>query len=157
MESLGKSLKAMRKMRNMTQAQVASKAGLERTSITNIEAGKQVLTERTLHAIAAALGYQVKVRFVPITTQTPTMNMTPMQVLQRLYQEVESAAPDKRELLINALEYISDLEHRNAALLGFANKLLEPDNVTLIQDGMRVTSEAAPASPSAEETQSPPG
>ena len=61
--SLGPTIKAMRKMAGLTQAQLATKAGLERTSITNIERGNQILTERTMNAIAEALGYTAHVTF----------------------------------------------------------------------------------------------
>lgn len=61
---LGKNIKALRRMRGMTQARLAFMADLERTSIVNIEAGKQTLTVQTINAIAAALGYEVRVQFV---------------------------------------------------------------------------------------------
>jgi transcriptional regulator with XRE-family HTH domain len=61
---LGQTIKALRKLRGMTQAQLAELAGVERTSITNIERGNQTLTVLTINAIAAALGYQVRVQFV---------------------------------------------------------------------------------------------
>lgn len=61
---LGQTIKALRKMRRLTQAQLADLAGLERTSITNIERGNQTLTVVTINAIAAALGYEVRVQFV---------------------------------------------------------------------------------------------
>lgn len=61
--SLGPTIKALRKMAGLTQAQLAAKAGLERTSITNIERGNQILTERTMNAIAEALGYTAHVTF----------------------------------------------------------------------------------------------
>lgn len=61
---LGKCVKAMRKLRGLTQADLAARANLERTSITNIESGNQVLTVVTINAIAAALGYRVRVQFV---------------------------------------------------------------------------------------------
>lgn len=63
---LGASLKAIRKLRGVTQQQVAERVGLERTSICNIEKGKQMLSVRTLNDIAAALGYEVKVHFRPM-------------------------------------------------------------------------------------------
>lgn len=53
-------------MAGLTQAELAARVGLERTSITNIEGGRQVLTATTINAIAAALGYRVEVRFVKI-------------------------------------------------------------------------------------------
>lgn len=61
---LGKTLKALRLMRKMTQARVAELAGVERTSITNIETGRQTLNVQTINAIAGALGYTVHVQFV---------------------------------------------------------------------------------------------
>ena len=61
--SLGPTIKALRKMAGLTQAQLAARAALERTSITNIERGNQIVTERTLNAIADAMGYTVHVTF----------------------------------------------------------------------------------------------
>ena len=60
---LGKAIRALRKMQGMTQKELADKAGMERTSITNIELGNQVLTERTIRALADAMGYTVHVTF----------------------------------------------------------------------------------------------
>lgn len=60
---LGMTIKALRKMRQMTQKELASRVGLERTSICNIELGRQVLTETTINAIAKALGYRVTIKF----------------------------------------------------------------------------------------------
>ncbi|MDT4890350.1 helix-turn-helix protein [compost metagenome] len=50
-------------MQGLTQAQLAQRVGLERTSITNIELGKQTISEPVLNAMAQALGYRVKIRF----------------------------------------------------------------------------------------------
>ena len=61
---LGAVLKAMRKAQGLNQGEVADRAGLTRTSITNIERGNQMLTTKTINAIAAAMGYEVRVRFV---------------------------------------------------------------------------------------------
>ncbi|MFS2103628.1 helix-turn-helix domain-containing protein [Ralstonia sp. Ralssp135] len=63
MNNLGPTIKALRKLRGMTQAELARRSNLERTSITNIEAGKQTLTSTSITAIAAALGYEVHVSF----------------------------------------------------------------------------------------------
>jgi len=76
---LGKTIKALRKMRGMTQAELATAAGLERTSITNIETGKQTLSVQTINAIATALGYQVMVKFVRVSNFSP-----PREVLNTL-------------------------------------------------------------------------
>lgn len=60
---LGKMIRVLRKQAHMTQAELASGAGLERTSITNIETGRQTLNVQTVNAIANALGYTVHVTF----------------------------------------------------------------------------------------------
>lgn len=59
-------IRALRKMRKMSQLELAARVGLARTSICNIELGKQILTQNTLGMIAHALGYRVLVRFVPL-------------------------------------------------------------------------------------------
>ncbi len=60
---LGKVIKALRKSRGLTQLELAQKSGMERTSICNIELGKQTLNVQTINAIADVLGYRVEVRF----------------------------------------------------------------------------------------------
>mgnify|MGYP002137128752 CR=1 FL=1 len=60
---LGRHLRALRRMASMTQADVGARCGLTRTSIANIEAGKQPLTAETMHLMAAAGGCRVRVHF----------------------------------------------------------------------------------------------
>jgi len=60
---LGKVIRALRKSSGLTQSQLAQLAGLERTSICNIERGRQMLTVESINSIAAAMGYIVKVKF----------------------------------------------------------------------------------------------
>ena len=69
---IGATIKAMRKVRGLTQAQLASAAGLERTSVTNIELGNQMLNVKTINAIAAALGYEVHVQFIKLAARKDT-------------------------------------------------------------------------------------
>ena len=61
----GAELKRVREALRMTQAKVAAKVGLERTSITNIERGQQKLSLLTFKAIADALGMEVIVHLKP--------------------------------------------------------------------------------------------
>lgn len=63
--SMGRTLKALRKMRGLTQAELAARTRLSRTSIANIEAGRQTITVQTLFEFADALGYDVKMQFKP--------------------------------------------------------------------------------------------
>jgi len=60
---LCKMIRTLRKMHGLTQAQLAQRVGLERTSICMIELGKQTISETVLNAIAEALGYRVKIKF----------------------------------------------------------------------------------------------
>jgi transcriptional regulator with XRE-family HTH domain len=61
--TLGPTLRALRKMRKLTQGELAARVGLERTSITNIELGNQPITDVLVERIASVLGYRVVVRF----------------------------------------------------------------------------------------------
>jgi len=65
---LGPMIKALRRGRDMTQAELAARVGVSRSSITNIERGNQILTETTVKAIAEALGYRVAVKFELLRT-----------------------------------------------------------------------------------------
>lgn len=53
---IGEQLKSHREQRDMTQAELAQLVGLERTSITNIERGKQKLPLHVLFGICDSLG-----------------------------------------------------------------------------------------------------
>jgi transcriptional regulator with XRE-family HTH domain len=61
----GAELRRVRKALRMSQGQIADAVGLVRTSITNIERGKQKLSLVTLKAIADALGMEVIVHLRP--------------------------------------------------------------------------------------------
>jgi len=52
----GRLLRARRKDAHLTQDDVASKVGLVRTSITNMERGRQQVSLHTLYALADAVG-----------------------------------------------------------------------------------------------------
>jgi transcriptional regulator with XRE-family HTH domain len=53
---IGQNIRAIRDKRKMTQEQLADGVGLQRTSVTNIEAGRQKMLVDTLVLIAAQLG-----------------------------------------------------------------------------------------------------
>lgn len=61
--SLGQSIKAMRKMKNMTQEELSDKTGLSRSTISGIETGRQIVTQENLLQISKALGYGVFITF----------------------------------------------------------------------------------------------
>ena len=53
---IGRTLRQRRETAGLTQGDVASRVGLSRTSITNIEQGRQHVTLHVLYALADALG-----------------------------------------------------------------------------------------------------
>jgi transcriptional regulator with XRE-family HTH domain len=54
-ESIGGKIKQLRINKNYNQTELAQKIGLERTSVTNIETGKQKVTLATLYNISRSL------------------------------------------------------------------------------------------------------
>lgn len=56
----GRRIGKVRKARGMSQEQLAKMIGLSRTSVTNIEKGRQKLPLHTLYEIAATLGMGVE-------------------------------------------------------------------------------------------------
>lgn len=62
---LGEVMRGLRKGAKVTQADIASALGLERTSVCNIEGGLQAITIEKLHAYAQRLDVEVVVQFRP--------------------------------------------------------------------------------------------
>lgn len=54
-ERIGQRIAALRKLAGMSQDQLALRAGLQRTHVSRIEAGKYAVTLETIQAIAEAL------------------------------------------------------------------------------------------------------
>ena len=71
---MGPTLKWLRKSAGMTQAQVAQAIGLERTSVTNIEARKQAVTDMLVTAWATACGYRMRLHFERQSNLRPSLN-----------------------------------------------------------------------------------
>lgn len=63
-EALGRQIRVLRRIRGLTQAELATRIGISRTSLTNIEKGRQSVSVEMYYRIAAALDYEVKVRLV---------------------------------------------------------------------------------------------
>ena len=60
-ERMGLRIAALRKLAGLSQEQLAERAGLQRTHISRIEAGKYAVTLETVQAIAEALGMTVDI------------------------------------------------------------------------------------------------
>lgn len=60
-DRIGWRIARLRKLQGMSQEQLADKAGLQRTHVGRIEAGKYAVTLETIQAIAEALGMTVDI------------------------------------------------------------------------------------------------
>lgn len=58
-DRIGLRIFTLRKMKELTQEQLADRAGIQRTHLGRIEAGKYAVTLETIQAIAEALGMTV--------------------------------------------------------------------------------------------------
>lgn len=64
-----KILIALRQQLQMTQRELAAKAGIKQPQLARLESGKQSPRLETLAEIAASVGYQVEIKLVPIQPQ----------------------------------------------------------------------------------------
>lgn len=58
---IGLRIMTLRKMQEMSQDELARRAGIQRTHLSRIEAGKYAVTLETIQAIAEALGMTVDI------------------------------------------------------------------------------------------------
>jgi transcriptional regulator with XRE-family HTH domain len=65
-EGLGRLIRARREVLKLTQDALASRVGLTRTSITNLERGRQKIQIHTLYSIAAALEVEPALLLPPV-------------------------------------------------------------------------------------------
>ena len=75
-DRIGLRIVTLRQMTGMSQAQLAEKAGLQRTHIRRIEAGKYAVTLETVQAIAEAFGMDVDIVDKRLT------GLAPLKILQ---------------------------------------------------------------------------
>jgi transcriptional regulator with XRE-family HTH domain len=60
-ERIGRRIAALRKLAGLSQEQLSERAGLQRTHVSRIEAGKYAVTLETIQAIAEGLGMTVDI------------------------------------------------------------------------------------------------
>ena len=77
-ERIGGRVATLRKLKGMTQEQLAQAAGLQRTHVNRIEAGKYAVTLEVIQAIAEALGMTVDI--IDPALQDPLKRLTPPMV-----------------------------------------------------------------------------
>jgi transcriptional regulator with XRE-family HTH domain len=75
-DRIGQRIAALRKLAGMSQEQLALRAGLQRTHISRIEAGKYAVTLETIQAIAEALGMTVDIVDERLRDLAPLIRMT---------------------------------------------------------------------------------
>jgi len=75
-ERIGQRIAALRKLAGMSQEQLALRAGLQRTHISRIEAGKYAVTLETIQAIAEALYMTVDIVDTRLTDLSPLKTLT---------------------------------------------------------------------------------
>ena len=74
-ERIGQRIAALRKLAGMSQYQLALRAGLQRTHVSRIEAGKYAVTLETIQAIAEALYMTVDIVDDRLTNLAPLKTM----------------------------------------------------------------------------------
>ena len=76
-ERIGGRVSTLRKLKGMTQEQLAQAAGLQRTHVNRIEAGKYAVTLEVIQAIAEALGMTVDIIDPGLQDLAPLKKLTP--------------------------------------------------------------------------------
>jgi transcriptional regulator with XRE-family HTH domain len=74
-ERIGQRIAALRKLAGMSQEQLALRAGLQRTHVSRIEAGKYAVTFETIQAIAEAFYMTVDIIDDRLTNLAPLKTM----------------------------------------------------------------------------------
>jgi transcriptional regulator with XRE-family HTH domain len=75
-DRIGQRIAALRKLAGLSQEQLSERAGLQRTHISRIEAGKYAVTMETIQAIAEALGMTVDIVDERLSNLTPLKTLT---------------------------------------------------------------------------------
>lgn len=75
-ERIGLRIAALRKLAGLSQEQLSERAGLQRTHISRIEAGKYAANIDTLQAIAEALGMTVDIVDTALADLAPLKKLT---------------------------------------------------------------------------------
>jgi transcriptional regulator with XRE-family HTH domain len=94
---IGEALRERRKQSGMTQVELAGKVGLLRTSITNIEAGRQKAPLHVLYNICLALDIEVR-EVLPTNAEAVKSCMVEMEI-----EGKRKSVPPKAARLLNEL------------------------------------------------------
>ena len=75
-DRIGLRIMALRKLAGLTQEQLSERAGLQRSHVSRIEAGKYAVTLETIQAIAEALGMTVDIIDPKLADLAPLRTLT---------------------------------------------------------------------------------
>lgn len=75
-DRIGQRIAQLRKLAGLSQEQLSERAGLQRTHISRIEAGKYAVTLETIQAIAEALGMTVDIVDPALADLAPLKKLT---------------------------------------------------------------------------------
>ena len=75
-DRIGQRIAKLRKFAGLSQEQLSERAGLQRTHISRIEAGKYAVTLETIQAIAEALGMTVDIVDIRLQDLAPVNTLT---------------------------------------------------------------------------------
>ena len=75
-ERIGQRIATLRKLAGMSQEQLSERAGLQRTHVSRIEAGKYAVTLEVIQAIAEALGMTVDIIDPRLSDLAPMKTLT---------------------------------------------------------------------------------
>ena len=75
-DRIGQRIATLRKLAGMSQEQLSERAGLQRTHVSRIEAGKYAVTFETIQAIAEALGMTVDIIDPRLSDLAPMKNLS---------------------------------------------------------------------------------
>ena len=76
-DRIGQRIAQLRKLAGMSQEQLALAAGLQRTHVSRIEAGKYAVTLETIQAIAEAIGMTVDIIDTRLADLAPLKRLKP--------------------------------------------------------------------------------
>ena len=75
-DRIGQRIAQLRKLAGLSQEQLSERAGLQRTHVSRIEAGKYAVTLETIQAIAEALGMTVDIIDTKLADLAPLKTLT---------------------------------------------------------------------------------
>ena len=93
-DRIGLRIMALRKLAGLTQEQLSERAGLQRSHVSRIEAGKYAVTLETIQAIAEALGMTVDIIDPKLADLAPLKRLSPEPMRGWLGTELNKKVTD---------------------------------------------------------------